>query len=387
MPQDLALMSWWKSPKHKTMSGSSRQNFDRRGWALAKTSAIVIIGSGSLATGTAYALSQFAKGPLRIAIIGRSEAKVSRIALIANARAACFGTSATFSPLGIHEFTALSFSRALRALKPKVILLAASLQSPWEAAGGQTAWTKLLAEGGFGITLPLQLALAAELSRGAGEGKAAIVNACYPDCVNVVLHRLRLRATCGLGNSAIVESFCRSQTGTKGEDVKVIGHHGHLRAWLTGEASPSQPRVWVKGRERDSRGLSPNLGSIDEELNTITSSTAARILMSLLTGEALHTSIPGVAGMPGGYPFLLKGGKFTLQLPAGVTSAEAVAHNKTGEWLDGVDLDTSVKFVGNARKSLAAANYEYAEGFDLADWQSARDEMILLSERLRRTVV
>lgn len=91
--------------------------------------------------------------------------------------------------------------------------------------------------------------------------------------------------------------------------------------------------------------------------------------------------------MPGGYPFLLKGGKFTLQLPSGVTSAEAIAHNKNGEWLDGVDLDSSVKFVGNACKSLAAANYEYAEGFDLADWQSARDKMILLSERLRRTAV
>ena len=91
--------------------------------------------------------------------------------------------------------------------------------------------------------------------------------------------------------------------------------------------------------------------------------------------------------MPGGYPFLLKGGKFTLKLPPGVTSAEAIAHNKNGEWLDGVDLDTSVKFVGNAQKSLAAANYEYAEGFDLADWQSARDKMILLSERLRRTAV
>jgi hypothetical protein len=48
------------------------------------------------------------------------------------------------------------------------------------------------------------------------------------------------------------------------------------------------------------------------------------------------------------------------KLPVGVTSAEAIAPNKNGEWLDGVDLDTSVKFVGNARKSLAGANYEYA---------------------------
>jgi hypothetical protein len=354
---------------------------------LAKISDIVIIGSGSLATGTAHALSQTTKTRLRIAIIGRSEAKVARTSVIANARAACFGTSVTFSSLGMPEFSASSFSRALRQLKPKVILLAASLQSPWEAAAGQTAWTKLLTEGGFGITLPLQLALAAELSRGAADSSAAIVNACYPDCVNVVLHRLGLRVTCGLGNAAIVESFCRAQVGAKGQDVKVIGHHGHLRAWLTGEASPSVPRVWVKRRERDSRRLSPNVSSIDEELNTVTSSTAARVLTSLLTREALHISIPGVAGLPGGYPFLLRDGKFALKLPPGITTVEAIAHNKTGERLDGLDVDSSVKFVGRAHNSLAAAGYEYAPGFDLADWRSARDKMILLRERLRRTVV
>ena len=358
-----------------------------RGSALTKTSEIVIIGSGSLATGIVSALSQAAKGSLRITIIGRSETKVSQISLIANARAASFGTSTTFLPLGIREFKALAFSRALRALKPKVILLAASLQSPWEAVQGQTAWTKLLAEGGFGITLPLQLALAAELSRGAADTNAAIVNACYPDCVNVVLHHLGLRATCGVGNSAIVESFCRSKAGAEGHDVKVIGHHGHLGAWLNGKTSPSQPRVWVKGKERDSRRLSPNLGPVDEELNSVTSSTATRVLMSLLTGEVLHISIPGVAGLPGGYPFGLKSRKFTLKLPPGITSAEAIAHNKTGEHLDGLDLESNVKFVGNARDSLAGADYEYAEGFDLTEWQSARDAMLVLRDRLRRTAV
>jgi hypothetical protein len=355
---------------------------------LRKTSEIVIIGSGSLATGIVYALSQAAKSSLRITIIGRSETKVSRISLIANARAASFGTSTTFSPLGIREFKALAFSRELRALKPKVILLAASLQSPWEAGQGQTAWTKLLAEGGFGITLPLQLALAAELGRGAADTNAAIVNACYPDCVNVVLQRLGLRATCGIGNSAIVESFCRSQTGAKGHDnIKVIAHHGHLSAWLNGKGSPSQPRVWVKGKERDSRRLSPNLGPVDEELNSVTCSTATRILISLLTGETLYISIPGVAGLPGGYPFALKGRKFTLKLPPEITSREAIAHNKAGERLDGLDLESSVKFVGNARNSLAAADYEYAAGFDLTEWQSARDAMLLLRERLRQTAV
>jgi len=175
-----------------------------------QTADIVIIGSGSLASGVVNALSQVSKDSLTIVLIGRSVAKVRQMALIANARAATFGASATFLPIEIREFKAVAFARTFRALRPRVILHAASLQSPWEVSQGQNAWTKLIAAGGFGITLPLQLALAAEVSRGAADSEAALVNACYPDCVNVVLHRLGLRTTCGIGNAAIVEAFCRS---------------------------------------------------------------------------------------------------------------------------------------------------------------------------------
>jgi hypothetical protein len=352
-----------------------------------KTADVVIVGSGSLAQGVVYALSQVPNGSLRTVIIGRSSSKVARMAVIANARAAAFGASTTFSPLGILEFKALEFARALRSLKPKVVFLAASLQSPWESSQGQNAWTKLIADGGFGITLPLQLALASELSRGAGDSEAAIVNACYPDCVNVVLHRLGLRTTCGIGNAAIVEAFCRSQNKVGRGDVRVLGHHGHLGAWLKGKASQSQPRIWLDGKERRSLRLSPNLGEIGEELNSVTSSTATRMVITLLAGGTLHTSIPGVAGLPGGYPFVLKGKKFTLQLPSNITSAEAIAHNKTGERLDGLDLESNAKFVGNALRSLTGVNFEYAQGFDLAEWRSACDKMILLRKRLRLITV
>jgi hypothetical protein len=348
-----------------------------------KTPDIVIIGSGSLASGVVNALSHVSMGALRIAIIARSRKKVSQMALIANARAASLGTSIGFLSVGIPEFKALSFSRAFRSLKPKVILHAASLQSPWEAAQGQNAWTKLIAAGGFGITLPLQLALAAEISRGAADTEAAIVNACYPDCVNLVLHRLGLRTTCGVGNAAIVEAFCRSHAKTASRDVRVVGHHGHLGVWLKGRSSRSQPRVWVKNREVDSLRFRPRLGSIGEELNTVTSATAISVMMSLLTGATLRASIPGVAGLPGGYPFVLKRRKFTLRLPSGITSAEAIAHNKSGERLDGLDLESGAKFVGDARRSLASVCFEYAQGFDLAEWPNVCRRMLALRNRLR----
>jgi hypothetical protein len=66
------------------------------------------------------------------------------------------------------------------------------------------------------------------------------------------------------------------------------------------------------------------------------------------------------------------------------TAAEAIAHNKTGERLDGLDLGAGVKFVGKAHAALARVGFEYAEGFDLAEWRNVCDRMIALRDRLRQ---
>jgi hypothetical protein len=194
---------------------------------------------------------------------------------------------------------------------------------------------------------------------------------------------LGLRATCGIGNSAIVEAFCRSHGDLGSNDIRVVGHHGQLSGWLKGKASQSQPRIWVKDKERKSLQLRPDLGPIDEELNSVTSSTASRVVISLLTGGTLHTSVPGVAGLPGGYPFVVKSGKFMLHLPSGISGTEAIAHNKVGERLDGLELGSSVKFIGEACRSLTRVGFEYANGFALAEWQSVCGRMVALRNRLR----
>jgi hypothetical protein len=330
-------------------------------------------------------LSQVGKSRLRVAIVGRSMANTSRLSSIANARAAIFGSRVAFQPLEIREFTALAFSRLLRSLKPKIVFHVASLQSPWESAAGQNRWTRLMASAGFGITLPLQMALAAETSRAASDGKAAIINASYPDCVNVVLQRLGLRVTCGIGNAAIVEALCRSHAMTGGGDVRIVGHHGHLASWLKSKRSADQPRIWIRNREVDPLRLSPNLGAIGEQLNHVTSATAVSVILTLLSGETRQLSVPGVAGLPGGYPFAIKNQEFKLRLPSGISIEEAVAHNKTGERADGLELNTGVTFVRKVREALASVDFEYAQGFDLADWSRVRDRMVALRDRLRRT--
>jgi hypothetical protein len=243
----------------------------------------------------------------------------------------------------------------------------------------------LIAQGGFGITLPLQLKLAAEVSWVASDMQAAVINACYPDAVNVVLDRVDLRMTCGLGNAAIIEAFCRSKAGAGKKDMRIVAHHGHVGPWLRGKNSASQPRVWVQGREVPAHQLQPDLGAIGEELNSVTTSTAIPLLLSFLSGAALRTSIPGIAGLPGGYPFLLKLRKFSLCLPPDLTPAQAIAHNKNGERLDGLDLATDAKFVGKAHQALQTANFEYAQGFSFSEWTLACQRMESLRDRLRNT--
>lgn len=345
---------------------------------------LVIIGSGSLAEKVVQSFSQLELGRLRVAVIGRSKAKVAQLALIANARAAILGVSTTVVPVEISQFDARPFTKVFRLLKPKVIFHAASLQSPWESAQGETAWTRLLATAGFGITLPLQMALIAEVSQAAADSSAAIVNASYPDCVNVALDRLGFRVTCGIGNSAIVEAFCRSHPEIANADVRVVGHHGHLAAWLKGTPSGALPRIWAKGREGKPLRFSPKLRAIGEDLNDVTASTAVSILQALLTGEVLKMSVPGVPGFPGGYPFTLKNRKFALRLPPGMDLGKAVAHNKTGEFADGLIIDGGVQFTERASQALAAAGFEYEQGFDFAEWSSVRDAMLRVRERLRK---
>jgi hypothetical protein len=349
---------------------------------MVKTAEMVIVGTGSLAAGVANALSQ-SRIRMRVAVIGRSIAKTSQLVKIGNARAAMFGAPTRFEGVEIRRFQAAAFARAFRELKPRVIFQTASLQSPWEAGEGENGWTKLVASAGFGITLPLQMGLAAEVSRGAEGGEAAIVNASYPDGVNVAMERLNLRITCGIGNAAIVEAFCRAVAGGNG-DVQVVGHHGHFGAWVRGNRVGRKPRVWVKGREVQGLRYSPKVTAVDEELNQVTATTAVVVLMSLLTGQTLRISIPGVEGLPGGYPFELRKGKLKLELPAGITKEEAVAHNRTGERQDGVELGEGVRFTERARSELASVGFEYAEGFAFGEWEAVRDRMLVIRERLRR---
>jgi len=98
----------------------------------------------------------------------------------------------------------------------------------------------------------------------------------------------------------------------------------------------------------------------------------------------MRASIPGVGGLPAGYPFLLQQGKFQMQFPRGVSLREAIAHNQAGERLDGLELSSSVKFVGEVRHQIAERHHSFANGFAFPDWEKAPEDRLRLRDRLRR---
>src|ERR1700730_2702688 len=95
-----------------------------------KSAEIIVIGTGSIARGVVYGLSHVPGISLRVAIIGRSLAKASETALLANARAAIVGMSVMCQPFRVSQFKAAELSKLFLSLKPKCILLAASIPSP-----------------------------------------------------------------------------------------------------------------------------------------------------------------------------------------------------------------------------------------------------------------
>jgi len=93
--------------------------------------------------------------------------------------------------------------------------------------------------------------------------------------------------------------------------------------------------------------------------------------------------VPGVPGFAGGYPFALKKCKFALRLPPDIDLPKAMAHNKTAEFSDGLDIGDGVRFSDKANRALAAAGFEYARGFAFEEWYRVRDAMLRLRDRLR----
>ncbi|MFI8993057.1 hypothetical protein [Streptomyces sp. NPDC053542] len=349
-----------------------------------------VVGGGSLARTICYSLATQTEQPIaEVTVAARSAQAAREIAAIANARAAVSSCPTRFTADVLDAAQPTAVARFLEHVRPGIVVNCASLQSPWESAQAASAWTRLLAEGGFGIGLPLHAVLARELASAIRRSglPTAFVNACYPDAVNPLLAAEGLPVLCGVGNVATLAATLRAALRTRdGEQLRVMAHHLHLhrpadpadevRAWLGKDPVPDVGEL-----------LAVHRSCSRAELNEVTGHAAAQFLARLSAGQDIRTDLPGPLGLPGGYPVRAQGRQITLDLPDGVTRSEAVSWQQRMAEQDGVVVSPAgeIRLGPQAASAVATHLPGLPEHYDIRTFRKLTRELLLLREKLRTT--
>lgn len=350
---------------------------------------ITILGTGAFATGLVRSLAGHPGPALTVHVIGRSLARSTRLAELGNAHATLADTAISFAALAADLSETGDLRPLLTRLRPGVLVICASDQSPSETRNGSSAWTHLLRQAGFGVTLPLQAALALRASRACAEvcPATAVVNACFPDAVNTLLRAADAPAQCGLGNVATLATAIRAQLGVRDESrLKLLAHHAHLHA----PADPSEDAAaWLDDRPL---GRLPQLlahvrGHPREDLNEIGAAAGASVLRALTDEDHSYVGhVPGPHGLPGGYPVVITGRSIALRLPPGMSERQAIAWNASRAPLDGITVDPHGKaeFTPSAAQALHQHWPDAPIAFGPQDLADLAARQLRLRDDLRR---
>jgi hypothetical protein len=341
---------------------------------------IVVVGSGRLARSLCRSLAGLLTSA-SVSVLARDSAAAAEVARSSAVVAWVSGTLTVFDGFALDDA-----EEVLARVRPDVVVCCASEQSPYEKRTHPTQWTELIGRCGFGVTLPLQARIVARLARmlGRTSPQTLLVNGCFPDAVNPLLHAIGLRVHCGIGNVATLAACLQAALNLPGQrELAVLAHHVHLdgprepeqeaRAWLAGSPMPT-----VTGMLAGYRAL-PR-----QELNEIAGHAAARLLADLLSGQATHTSLPGPLGLPGGYPVMVQDGQIRLNLPAGVSQEQAVDWNTRAGERDGITVrDGRVGYTPRAADELALYLPDIAAGWPAEALDEVGDQFISLRDQLR----
>lgn len=353
---------------------------------------VLLVGTGSLARAFCYSLASMSHlKQIKVAILGRSIEKSTKIAAIANNCAAVTALSDTlFIPEKVSFESEKDLKNKLAKFSPKILLQMASCQSPWEFCDLSKKWSKLVNNSGFGLTLPLQSFVTLKIAKLLKEMclPTILVNACYPDLVNSLLKFLGFQVTCGIGNVSILAAAIRAANKAyKKADLKILGHHLHLTEQRKRTNDYTNPKVWIDGNRLESVELAlKNIRSIkDQELNQLTALISVQTVLALLNSGSTQCNLPGPNGLPGGYPVTVTSSGVVLNLPPEISEEEAITWNTECSKYDGAFIDKNgfVWFNEFARDSLRLNNMKYAKGFYCEDVYKVCEEFIRLRESLR----
>jgi hypothetical protein len=335
----------------------------------------MVIGTGAFATAFAKAFVRHDSTAAPVVVVGRSELRAAGLADELAAHGAAT-TRAVVADLGF----AGNLPAVCAEVRPSVVVVCASPQSPYEAATAETAWTKLLRSLEFGFTGLLHAVVAAQAAETA---RGPVVNACYPDFVNPLLAAVGSPVLCGLGNVATLAAALHS--GEDGGRLRLLAHHRHLKT-LPGEEEDA--RLWWDGHPAPAlRARLDRVRALPRRaLNDLGAAHGGKLVAELVADRAVAANLPGVAGLPGGFPVVIDRNCARVNLPPTVDPAEAIAWQRRHAAAEGIAVTAAgaVRFHGNTRRALRKLGLVRDDQINAAEWPAVAEALLDLRSRLRR---
>lgn len=330
-----------------------------------------------------------ARTPLRIVVGGRNVERMKWLVEACRARAAIYGTQVSFDYIQLDSRSVEALRAPLQALRAKVVVQSASMQSPWKVDNGASEWSNLVAKAGFGITIAFHALLAFRTATAIKElGLAChFVNTCYPDGVNQLLAAADVPLTTGVGNIGIFSAVVGGRVPfAQRKDVRVLAHHRHIVEWRKpGTLREGAPiRAWIGDDEIPNvDDMTRDIQLPHRDLNLISAASAVPVLLALVGEGKRRGHVPGPNGRPGGYPVQVDANGVTLDLPKGMTEVDAILWNKQFEDKDEVSVEGGrIAYSERARKLLQPYGTEIADGFAPADVEAAAERLSALRAKL-----
>ena len=352
---------------------------------------ILVFGTGSFAARILFDIAATAEVPVVVALAGRNASRLDWLRTAANARAAIFARPAAFLTRKLDLDDPAAAGAAIAELGPRLVVQAASPQSASVISRAGDGWSRLVAEGGLSVTAVFQALYSARVARAlAGTAPGTpFINCCFADAVNALLAAAGLSVTCGIGNVAILANAFAGELGAAAaRGVKVLAHYQTIGPWRRPPEARGGPaaRVWIGEEEvGDVYARFRRVQLTPEPVIDISGASGVPLMLAIAAGSPWRGHAPGPLGLIGGYPVAWRGGSLALDLPRGLSRAEAVGWNTSFEEASGLiaGSDGRARYSGRLYERLRAESPTLAEGFALADLEEAYREMDALRARLQ----